>query len=111
MSVVFGALARLADGHAKAVVAVTVVFFVVAAYFGGNVAEYMGPYGDEDPATESVRAERALEGAGFRAATILAAARFSYSGPATEVPPNFITTTSPSAPFSIFSSTFATGSG
>ena len=65
----FDGLARLADGHAKAVVAVTVVFFVVAAYFGGNVAEYMGPYGDEDPATESVRAERALEGAGFRAAT------------------------------------------
>jgi RND superfamily putative drug exporter len=31
------------------------------------VAEYMGPYGDDDPATESVRAERALEGAGFRA--------------------------------------------
>ncbi|MFZ9668770.1 MAG: MMPL family transporter [Solirubrobacterales bacterium] len=66
---VFNGLARLADGHAKAVVAVTVVFFVVAAYFGGNVAEYMGPYGDEDPATESVRSERALEDAGFRAAT------------------------------------------
>ncbi|MFM8519373.1 MAG: MMPL family transporter [Solirubrobacterales bacterium] len=65
----FNGLARLADGHAKAVVAVTVVFFVVAAYFGGNVAEYMGPYGDEDPATESVRAERALEDAGFRAPT------------------------------------------
>ena len=69
MSVVFGALARLADGHAKAVVAITVVFFVVAAYFGGNVAEYMGPYGDEDPATESIRAEQALEDAGFRAPT------------------------------------------
>ncbi len=65
----FDGLARLADGHAKAVVALTVVFFVVAAYFGGNVAEYMGPYGDEDPATESIRAERALEDAGYRAPT------------------------------------------
>lgn len=65
----FSALARLADRRAKVVVAVTVLFFLVAAYFGGNVAEYMGPYGDEDPATESVRAERALEDAGFRAPT------------------------------------------
>ena len=65
----FDSLARLADRHAKAVVVFTGLFFVVAAFFGGNVAEYMGPYGDEDPATESVRAERALEGAGFRAAT------------------------------------------
>jgi uncharacterized membrane protein YdfJ with MMPL/SSD domain len=63
----FEGLARLADRHAKAVVAVTALFFLVAAFFGGNVAEYMGPYGDEDPATESVRAERALEDAGFRA--------------------------------------------
>ena len=63
----FDSLSRLADRHAKAVVAVTVVFFLVAAFFGGNVAEYMGPYGDDDPATESVRAERALEDAGFRA--------------------------------------------
>jgi RND superfamily putative drug exporter len=64
---VFDALARLADRHAKAVVVVTALFFLVAAWFGGNVAEYMGPYGDDDPATESVRAERALEDAGFRA--------------------------------------------
>ncbi len=63
----FDALARLADRHAKAVVVVTALFFLVAAWFGGNVAEYMGPYGDDDPATESVRAERALEDAGFRA--------------------------------------------
>ncbi len=65
----FSSLARLADRRAKVVVAATVLFFLVAAYFGGNVAEYMGPYGDEDPATESVRAERALEDAGFRAPT------------------------------------------
>ena len=43
-------LARFADRRAKVVVAVTAVFFLVAAYFGGNVAEYMGPYGDADPA-------------------------------------------------------------
>ncbi len=65
----FESLARLADRHAKVIVALTVAFFLIAAFFGGNVAEYMGPYGDEDPATESIRAERALEDAGFRAAT------------------------------------------
>ena len=65
----FESLARLADRRAKVIVALTVAFFLVAAWFGGNVAEYMGPYGDEDPATESIRAERALEDAGFRAAT------------------------------------------
>jgi len=65
----FDALARLADRRAKVVVALTVAFFLVAAFVGGNVAEYMGPYGDEDPGTESVRAERALEDAGFRAPT------------------------------------------
>ena len=69
MAGMFESLARLADRRAKVVVALTVAFFLVAAFFGGNVAEYMGPYGDEDPATESIRAERALEGAGFRAAT------------------------------------------
>ena len=69
MTPMFEGLARLADRHAKAVVVFTGLFFLIAAWFGGNVAEYMGPYGDEDPATESIRAERALEGAGFRAAT------------------------------------------
>lgn len=62
-------LAHLADRRAKAVLAITAIFFLAAAWFGGNVAEYMGPYGDDDPATESVRAERALEDAGYRAPT------------------------------------------
>ena len=58
-------LARMADRRAKVVLAITVIFFLAAAWFGGNVADYMGPYGDDDPATESVRAERALEDAGI----------------------------------------------
>jgi len=63
---VFDALTGLADRRAKAVVAVTVAFFLVAAWFGSGVADYMGPYGDADPATESIRADEALQGAGFR---------------------------------------------
>ncbi len=59
-------LARFADRRAKVVVAITAVFFLVAAYFGGNVAEYMGPYGDADPATESIRADELLQDAGYR---------------------------------------------
>ena len=59
-------LSGLVDRRAKVVVAITAVFFLVAAYFGGNVAEYMGPYGDADPATESIRADELLQDAGYR---------------------------------------------
>ena len=45
------------------------------------------------------------------AATILAAARLSSSGPATGEPPYYITTISPSARAASFASTFATRGG
>ena len=62
-------LAGLADTRARLVVGLAALFFVVAAVFGAGVAERMGPYGDADPETESIRADDALKAAGFRAET------------------------------------------
>ena len=62
-------LAGLADSRARLVVGLAVLFFVVAAIFGAGVADRMGPYGDADPETESIRADDALKAAGFRAET------------------------------------------
>jgi RND superfamily putative drug exporter len=59
-------LARLASGHARRVLAVAAVFFVVAGALGSGVADRLDPYGADDPATESVIADQRLEDAGFR---------------------------------------------
>lgn len=70
----FDALARIADGRARRVGFVAILFFVVAAAIGGSVSEHMGPYGAEDDRSESIKAERALEAAGYRGSdmTVLA---------------------------------------
>ncbi len=62
----FNALARLADGHARKVGLIAIAFFVLAGALGGNVAEKLAPYGADDPATESSRANALLEDAGYR---------------------------------------------
>ena len=62
-------IGNLAGRRAKLIVAITAIFFLVAAFFGGNVAQYMGPYGDADPDTESIRADDVIDEAGFRAQT------------------------------------------
>ena len=59
-------LAALADRRAKRVVIVAAVFFVAAGALGAGVADRLDPYSADDPATESVIAERALENAGYR---------------------------------------------
>jgi uncharacterized membrane protein YdfJ with MMPL/SSD domain len=59
-------LARLADRHARRVLVLAAVFFVVAGAVGGGVANRLDPYGADDPGTESVRADKQLERAGFR---------------------------------------------
>jgi hypothetical protein len=59
-------LARLADGHAKSVVVLGLVFLVVAGALGGGVAKRLDPFGADDPATESVIADRQLQNAGYR---------------------------------------------
>jgi uncharacterized membrane protein YdfJ with MMPL/SSD domain len=60
------ALARLASGRAKLVVALAILFFLVAGAVGGDVADKLDPYGADDPATESVKAAKQLERAGHR---------------------------------------------
>jgi uncharacterized membrane protein YdfJ with MMPL/SSD domain len=62
----FDALARFADRRARRVILIAVVFFVAAGAIGGSVASKLDPYGADDPATESVRADRLLERAGDR---------------------------------------------
>jgi RND superfamily putative drug exporter len=53
--------AHVATRRSRAVLVAAVVFFVAAGAIGGGVAENLTTAGFEDPATESVRAEDALE--------------------------------------------------
>jgi RND superfamily putative drug exporter len=62
----FDALARLADRRARRVVVVGAIFFVLAGALGGSVAGRLDPYQADDPATESVKATKLLEDAGYR---------------------------------------------
>jgi uncharacterized membrane protein YdfJ with MMPL/SSD domain len=62
----FNALASLAQRHGKRTVIFAAVFFVVAGALGGGVASKLAPYGDDDPATESVKATDRLEADGYR---------------------------------------------
>lgn len=82
----FDALARLADGRARRVGLIAIVFFVVAAAIGGTVSEHMGPYGAEDDRSESIKADKALEAAGFRGndLTVLVTGLDAKSSPASE---------------------------
>src|SRR4051794_5368306 len=58
-----GRLAALASRFPKRVVAVAVVFALVAAALGGNVASRLGPYSADDPASESSRVSSQLTAA------------------------------------------------
>jgi uncharacterized membrane protein YdfJ with MMPL/SSD domain len=62
----FERLARLADRSGRRVVILAVVFFAIAGFVGGSVAERLDPYGADDPDTESVKANDRLEDAGYR---------------------------------------------
>jgi uncharacterized membrane protein YdfJ with MMPL/SSD domain len=62
----FKRLADLAQRRGKWVLVVAAVLFVAAGAFGAGVASHLAPYGADDPATESIRADRLLERAGFR---------------------------------------------
>jgi uncharacterized membrane protein YdfJ with MMPL/SSD domain len=77
-------LADLANGRARRVLIVAAVFFVTAAVFGSSVANHLDPYGADDPATESVRANHLLEHAGYRQAGVVVLIRNApVSNPAT----------------------------
>jgi uncharacterized membrane protein YdfJ with MMPL/SSD domain len=67
----FNALASLAQGHGKRTAIIAVIFFVVAGALGGGVASKLAPYGADDPATESVKAQDRLEDDGFRDAGVV----------------------------------------
>ena len=67
----FEALARLADGHARRVALVAIVFFVAAGAIGGGVADKLDPYGADDPDTETVIADEMMELAGYRETAVI----------------------------------------
>jgi uncharacterized membrane protein YdfJ with MMPL/SSD domain len=48
-----------------------VVFFVVAGGIGGSVASHLDPYGADDPATDSVRADDLLQAHGYRPTSLI----------------------------------------
>src|SRR5204863_4241401 len=55
------ALAGLAARRPKRILAAALVLAVVAGVFGFGVASQLGPYGADDPATDSVKTSNALE--------------------------------------------------
>jgi uncharacterized membrane protein YdfJ with MMPL/SSD domain len=60
----FEALARFTNARSRTILVVATVLVISASVFGGRVAQRLAPYGAQDPATESVKADNA-----FRAAT------------------------------------------
>jgi uncharacterized membrane protein YdfJ with MMPL/SSD domain len=68
----FDTLARLADGHARRVGLIAIVFFVLAGAVGGGVASRLNPYSADDPATETVKAREQLQDAGLRVPAVVA---------------------------------------
>src|SRR5215475_4075465 len=66
----FNSLASLAQRHGKRTVIFAAIFFIVAAV-GGSVASKLAPYGDDDPATESVKATDRLEADGYRDPSVI----------------------------------------
>jgi RND superfamily putative drug exporter len=67
----FNALATLAQRHGRRTVIFAAVFFVIAAALGGGVASKLAPYGADDPATESVKADDRLDADGYRDPSVI----------------------------------------
>jgi uncharacterized membrane protein YdfJ with MMPL/SSD domain len=68
----FDSLARLANERAKRIGLLALVFFLLAGAIGGSVADRLDPYGADDPATETVKAQERLEDAGLRVPAVIA---------------------------------------
>ena len=68
----FDALARLANGRARRIGLIALVFFLLAGAIGGSVADRLDPYGAEDPDTETVQAMDRLKDAGLRIPAVIA---------------------------------------
>src|SRR6476619_1619405 len=69
------ALANLAIRRSRVVIVTAVLASVVAAALGAGVASRLDPYGDDDPATESVQADNRLDDAGFQDLGLIALVR------------------------------------
>jgi uncharacterized membrane protein YdfJ with MMPL/SSD domain len=59
-------LANLTGTYPKRVIAVAVILFALAGFFGSGVADRLDPYSADDPDTESAIAQERLEDAGYR---------------------------------------------
>jgi uncharacterized membrane protein YdfJ with MMPL/SSD domain len=69
------ALAGLATRRARRIVVLAVLGAVVAGALGAGVANRLDPYGDDDPATESVQADERLQVAGYQELGLIALVR------------------------------------
>ena len=78
----FDSLARFIYRRRRIVGVSAVVFFVIAIAFGGSVAAHLAPYGNDDPATESVRADNLVQSKGFRDTSVIVLFNGRVSSPA-----------------------------
>ncbi len=78
----FDALARFVYRRRRFVGIGAAVFFALAIVFGGSVAKHLAPYGNDDPATESVRADKLAESKGFRDTSVVVLFNGRVSSPA-----------------------------
>ena len=64
-------LARFVYRRRRFVAVGAVVFFLVAAGIGSGVASHLDPYGADDPATDSVKADNLLTDQGYRPTSLI----------------------------------------
>jgi RND superfamily putative drug exporter len=67
----FDPLARFIYRRRRLIGAGAAGFFVIAIVIGGSVASHLAPYGNDDPATESVRADNLVEAKGYRPTSVV----------------------------------------
>jgi uncharacterized membrane protein YdfJ with MMPL/SSD domain len=78
-------LARFVYRRRRLVAIGAAAFFVVAGAIGGSVASHLDPYGADDPATESVKADKLLESRGYRDTSVIVLVRHApVASPRTE---------------------------
>ena len=68
-------LARFVYRRRRLVAIGAAIFFVIAGAIGGSVASHLDPYGADDPATDSVKADNLLQARGFRDASVIVLVR------------------------------------
>ncbi len=68
-------LARFVYRRRRLVAIAAAGFFVIAGAVGGSVASHLDPYGADDPATDSVRADNLLQAHGYRDASLIVLVR------------------------------------